>query len=91
MHCDSLLIILHLFIILFKLFILFIYSFKLYPPSQLLLQKTSHPISLSPLPFVSMRVLLYSLIHSLLTALVYPYAGASRFTGPRASPLIDAR
>ena len=50
--------------------------------------QTSHPISL---PFASMRMLLYPLTLSCLTALPFPTLGHQASTGPRVSPSIDAR
>ena len=51
--------------------------FKWSPSSRFPLHKPPSHRSRSPSPFDSMRVLFHSLTHSCLTALAFPYAGAS--------------
>ena len=57
--------------------------------SPLLVFPPQIPVSILP-PRASMRVFPHLLTHSHLSVLAFPYTGHPAFTGPRASPPIDA-
>jgi hypothetical protein len=60
-------------------------------PFTVSLPQAPHPIHSLPFSFASIKVLILSLIHSLLTALACPYAGYQISTGPKTFLPIDVR